>query len=94
MPVLIKAIQAGEVSATIDLWREPYTQLDYFTVTAHYFDESWKLCMQVLLIVPLSSDEKSGVNIKDDVKTKLGLLGITEEDFSKSCLSLMAGAIL
>lgn len=66
-PMVEKAMQNGECSATTDMWTEDYKKKSFITVTVHFFDDNFTLQKKVLFTSFFKHKSKTGKNIKKDI---------------------------
>lgn len=76
VPVLEKSIGNGECSASTDMWTEDHKKNHFLTMTAHYFDENFKLKRSVLFTPLFKAKKKSGVNIRKELKKRFRKMGL------------------
>lgn len=76
IPVIEKSIRNGECSATTDMWTEDHKKNHFLTMTAHYFDESFKLKRAILFTPLFKAKEKTGVNIRKELQKRFKKVGL------------------
>lgn len=74
-PIIEKAIENGECSATTDMWTEDYKKRAFITVTVHFFDDNFTLQKKVLFTSHFKYKEKTGKNIRKEILRRFGELG-------------------
>ncbi len=69
------------IAFTSDIWTDPYKQVSYLTITAHWINDEWSLMSKVLCTNEFdATKKKTGDNIKAAIVTLLQELGVSMKD--------------
>lgn len=66
-PMVEKAMESGECSATTDMWKEDYKKRAFITLTVHFFDENFTLQRKILFTSFFEHKQKTGKNIRKEI---------------------------
>lgn len=74
-PIIEKAMEKGECSATTDMWTEDYKKKAFITLTVHFFDDKFTLQKNVLFTSFFKFKSKTGKNVKKEILRRFTELG-------------------
>lgn len=76
IPVLEDSIEAGQCSASTDMWTDNHKKNHFLTMTAHYFDRNFTMKRKVLFTSLFKAKMKTGANIKKELSNRFTRLGL------------------
>lgn len=76
VPEIKNSMEAGECSASTDMWTDDHKKNHFLTMTAHYFDRNFTMKRKVLFTSLFKAKSKTGVNIKKELTKKFKSIGL------------------